>query len=70
MPAREAGGLGAGAVAGARCEVVELGGMASASRGALFADGWDDGVMAVSEALVGIAEREWSRPRWPVGRGG
>ncbi|MEU8877839.1 hypothetical protein AB0D24_43250 [Streptomyces javensis] len=35
--------------------------MASASRGSLFADGRDDGVRAVSEALVGIADREWSR---------
>ncbi|MGD9486082.1 hypothetical protein WDH52_23030 [Streptomyces sp. TRM70308] len=53
--------LEAGAAAGAQCEVVELGGMAPASRGVLFADGWDDGVRAVSEALVGIADREWSR---------
>jgi hypothetical protein len=35
--------------------------MAPASQGARFADGWDDGVAAVSEALVGIAHREWSR---------
>lgn len=27
----------------------------------MFSDGWDDGVTAVSEALVGIADREWSR---------
>ncbi|MFG3122026.1 hypothetical protein ACGFYO_08490 [Streptomyces sp. NPDC048201] len=53
--------LGAGAVAGAQCEVVEQGGMTPASRGAVFSDGWDDGVTAVSEALVGIADREWSR---------
>ncbi|MFJ8495457.1 hypothetical protein ACIRBZ_45100 [Streptomyces sp. NPDC094038] len=53
--------LEAGAVAGAQCEVVELGGMAPASRGSLFADGWDDGVRAVREALVGIADREWPR---------
>ncbi|WP_275562514.1 MULTISPECIES: hypothetical protein [unclassified Streptomyces] len=65
VPASEAddlvAALEAGAVAGAQCEVVELGGMAPASRGALFADGWDEGVGAVSEALVGIADREWSR---------
>ncbi|NUP42668.1 MAG: hypothetical protein HOY76_38005 [Streptomyces sp.] len=53
--------LEAGAVAGAQCQVVELDGMASASRGSLFADGWDDGVTAESKALVGIADREWSR---------
>ncbi|MFB7560703.1 hypothetical protein [Streptomyces brevispora] len=53
--------LEAGAVAGAQCQVVELGGMAPASRGALFSDGWDDGVRAVGEALVGIADREWSQ---------
>ncbi|MFE9500212.1 hypothetical protein [Streptomyces collinus] len=47
MPASEADDL----VAGAQCEVVELDGVASASRGAVFADGWDEGVMAVSEAL-------------------
>ncbi|CAM5658048.1 MULTISPECIES: hypothetical protein [Streptomyces] len=41
--------------------MVELDGTAPASRGSLFADGWDDGVRAVSEALVGIADREWSR---------
>ncbi|MFB7632296.1 hypothetical protein ACFC0M_15265 [Streptomyces sp. NPDC056149] len=65
VPASEAddlvAALEAGAVAGAQCEVVELDGMAPASRGSLFADGWDDGVRAVSEALVGIADREWSR---------
>lgn len=27
----------------------------------MFADGWDDGVTAVSEALVRIADREWSQ---------
>ncbi|MEU5084249.1 MULTISPECIES: hypothetical protein [Streptomyces] len=53
--------LEAGAVAGAQCHVVELDGTAPASRGSLFADGWDDGVRAVSEALVGIADREWSQ---------
>ncbi len=65
VPADEAddlvAALEAGAVAGAQCQVVELDGMAPASRGSLFADGWDDGVRAVSEALVGIADREWSR---------
>ncbi|MEU0276226.1 hypothetical protein [Streptomyces sp. NPDC006307] len=35
--------------------------MAPASQGARFADGWDEGVMAVSEALVGIADRDWQR---------
>ncbi|MFE9009411.1 hypothetical protein ACFYOY_46345 [Streptomyces sp. NPDC007875] len=57
MPSSEADDL----VAGAQCEVVELGGMAPASRGAVFANGWDDGVTAVSEPLVGIADRDWSR---------
>ncbi|MFD8491622.1 hypothetical protein [Streptomyces sp. NPDC059712] len=65
VPASEAddlvAALEAGAVAGALCQVVELGGMAPTSRGPLFSDGWDDGVTAVSEALVGIADREWSR---------
>ncbi|MDX3067455.1 MULTISPECIES: hypothetical protein [Streptomyces] len=57
----EADDLEAGAVAGAQCQVVELGGMAPASPCPLFSDGWDDGVTAASEALVGIADREWSR---------
>ena len=57
MPASEADDL----VAGAQCQVVELDGVAPASWGSLFADGWDDGVRAVGEALVGIADREWSR---------
>ncbi|WP_256992056.1 hypothetical protein [Streptomyces sp. 2114.4] len=65
VPASEADdlvvALEAGAVAGAQSEVVELDGMAPASRGELFADGWDEGVTAVSEALVGIADRDWSR---------
>lgn len=63
VPAGEAddlvAALEAGAVAGAQCQVVELDGMAPASLGALFSDGWDDGVRAVSEALVSIADREW-----------
>ncbi|MFD8970801.1 hypothetical protein ACFV0C_38515 [Streptomyces sp. NPDC059568] len=65
VPAGEAddlvAALEAGAVAGAQSEVVELDGMAPASRGELFADGWDEGVTAVSEALVGIADGDWSR---------
>lgn len=65
VPASEAddlvAALEAGAVAGAQSEVVELDGMAPASRGELFADGWDEGVTAVSEAVVGIADRDWSR---------
>ncbi|WP_234433089.1 hypothetical protein [Streptomyces sp. NRRL S-1824] len=64
VPASEAddlvAALEAGAVAGAQSEVAELDGMAPASRGSLFADGWDEGVTAVSEALVGIADRDWS----------
>ncbi|MCF3177959.1 hypothetical protein IPZ61_32185 [Streptomyces sioyaensis] len=32
-----------------------------ASSGPGFEDGWDEGVMAVSAALVGIADRDWSR---------
>ncbi|WP_406214455.1 hypothetical protein [Streptomyces decoyicus] len=48
-------------MAEAQCEVVELDGMAPASSDPVFADGWDEGVMAVSEALVGIADRDWSR---------
>ncbi|MGW9047288.1 hypothetical protein ACWGQL_32760 [Streptomyces lydicus] len=65
VPANEAddlvAALEAGAVAGAQSEVVELDGMAPASQGAMFADGWDEGVTAVSEALVGIADRDWMR---------
>ncbi|MFD7061560.1 hypothetical protein [Streptomyces sp. NPDC059906] len=65
VPASEADGLvaalEAGAVAGAQCQVVELDGTAPASRGVQFEDGWDEGVRTVSEALVGIADREWSR---------
>ncbi|MBL3671762.1 hypothetical protein JL475_39185, partial [Streptomyces sp. M2CJ-2] len=48
------------------CAVVELDGMAPASRGAVFADGWDEGVTAVSEALARIADRDGS---WRGGRG-
>ncbi|GAA2509611.1 hypothetical protein GCM10010406_52580 [Streptomyces thermolineatus] len=48
VPAGEADGLvaalEAGAVAGAQCEVVELGGMAPASRGAVFADDRERGL--------------------------
>ncbi|MEV7683683.1 hypothetical protein AB0O64_34885 [Streptomyces sp. NPDC088341] len=61
VPASEADDLVAGAVAGAQSEVVELDGMAPRSRGPEFGDSWDDGVTAVSEALVRIADREWSR---------
>ncbi|WP_052489843.1 hypothetical protein [Streptomyces sp. 150FB] len=65
VPASEAddlvAALEAGAVAGAQSEVVELDGMAPPSRGPVFEDGWDDGVKRTSEALVGIADREWSR---------
>lgn len=53
--------LESGAVAGAQSEVAELDGAAPASRGAPFADGWYDGVTAVSQALVGIADRDWAR---------
>ncbi|MFF7199224.1 hypothetical protein ACFZAM_36660 [Streptomyces sp. NPDC008079] len=53
--------LEAGAVAGAQSEVVGLGGMVPRSRGPVFEDSWDAGVTAVSEALVGIADRDWSR---------
>ncbi|MCX5384860.1 hypothetical protein [Streptomyces sp. NBC_00083] len=61
MPASEADDLVAGAVAGAQSEVVELDGMAPRSRGPVFGDGWDEGVTTVNEALVGIADRDWSR---------
>ncbi|MFD9538120.1 hypothetical protein [Streptomyces sp. NPDC060010] len=65
VPASEAddlvAALEAGAVAGAQSEVVELDGMAPRPRGAEFGDGWDDGVTAVSEALVRITDRDWSR---------
>ncbi|MEV7659636.1 hypothetical protein AB0O39_36440 [Streptomyces anulatus] len=65
VPANEAddlaAALAAGAVAGAESEVAELAGMAPGSRGAVFEDGWDDAVRAMSEALVGIADRGWSR---------
>ncbi|MFJ2676208.1 hypothetical protein [Streptomyces sp. NPDC087525] len=61
MPASEADDLEAGAVAGAQSEVVELDGMAPRSRGPVFEDGWDDGVKTVSEVLVRIGDREWSR---------
>src|ERR1700754_3444193 len=54
VPASEADDLVAGAVAGAQCQVVELDGMAPRPRGAEFENGWDKGVVAVSEALVGI----------------
>ncbi|MFF4166080.1 hypothetical protein [Streptomyces sp. NPDC001741] len=59
--ASEADGLVAAVEAGAQSEVVELDGVAPASRGPLFAGGWDESVTAVSEALVGIADWNWSR---------
>ncbi|WP_329182315.1 hypothetical protein OG754_40730 (plasmid) [Streptomyces decoyicus] len=68
VAALEAGAV-AGAVAGGQCEVVELDGMAPASSDPVCADGWDEGVMAVSEALVGIADRDWSRRGERAGRG-
>ncbi|MFD3571528.1 hypothetical protein [Streptomyces sp. NPDC058667] len=65
VPASEAddlvAALEAGAAAGAQCQVVELDGMASASRGSLFEDGWDEGVRTVSEA--------WWASRTGSGRG-
>lgn len=65
VPASEAddlvAALEAGAVAGAQSEVVELDSMAPRPRGPEFGDSWDDGVTAVSEALVRITDREWSR---------
>ncbi|MFE3144401.1 hypothetical protein [Streptomyces scopuliridis] len=48
----------AGAVARGQCEVVELDGMAPASRGAVIADRWDEGMTATREALTGIANRD------------
>ncbi|GHG91452.1 hypothetical protein [Streptomyces glebosus] len=41
--------------------------MATASSDPVFADGWDEGVMAVSAALVGIADRDWSTAGRPAG---
>lgn len=41
--------------------MVELDGIAPASQGARFADSWDEGVAAVSKALVSIADRDWVR---------
>ncbi|MFJ8650657.1 hypothetical protein ACIRNI_31690 [Streptomyces sp. NPDC093546] len=65
VPAAEAddlvAALEAGAVAGAQSKVVELDGIAPASQGARCADGWDEGVAAVSEALVCIADQDWQR---------
>ncbi|MFI0537172.1 hypothetical protein ACH3XX_45120 [Streptomyces scabiei] len=60
--------LEARAATGAQSQAVELGGMAPRSRGPEFEDGWDSGVTAVSEALVGM--RTGLVPaRRPVGRG-
>ncbi|MEV8116003.1 hypothetical protein AB0O69_14055 [Streptomyces xiamenensis] len=52
--------LEAGAVAGAHSEVAELDERAPASRGPEFVDGWDDGVTALCEGLVRIADRVWA----------
>jgi hypothetical protein len=53
--------------AGVESEVVELDGMAPASRGT--ADGWGEGVTAMSEVLVSIADRGLGARRggWSVG---
>lgn len=62
VPAAWAGDLvEVGAVAGAQCEVMELDGMAPASWGPVFEGGWDEGVTAVSAALVCIADRGWAQ---------
>lgn len=53
--------LVAGAVAGAQSEVVELDSMTPASRGSVFEDSWDKGVAAMSEALMDIADRDWTQ---------
>ncbi|MFD0154583.1 hypothetical protein ACWGQ4_00730 [Streptomyces sp. NPDC055721] len=53
--------LEAGAVTGAQCEVVEFDGLAPGERGTEFEDGWDEGVKAVGDALVRIADRGWER---------
>lgn len=64
LPASEAddlvAALEAGAVAGAQCEVVEQD-VYTGARGEEFGEGWYAGVTAVSEALVGIADRDWVR---------
>ncbi|GAA2720701.1 hypothetical protein GCM10010315_41740 [Streptomyces luteosporeus] len=64
VPASEAddlvAALEAGAVAGAQCEVAERDRYTGA-RGEEFREGWHAGVTAVSEALVGIADRDWVR---------
>lgn len=64
VPADEAddlvAALAAGAVAGAQCEVVERD-VYTGARGEEFGEGWYTGVTAVSEALVGIADRDWAR---------
>ncbi|GAA3163849.1 hypothetical protein [Streptomyces ramulosus] len=52
--------LEAGAVAGAQCEVVELD-RCTGTRVKEFRQGWRAGVKVVSDALVGIADRDWSR---------
>ncbi|MGA5564700.1 hypothetical protein ACPCUV_26515 [Streptomyces platensis] len=42
-------------------EADDLDGMAPVARGPVFEGGWDDGVTAVSEALVGFSDRDWAR---------
>ncbi len=60
LPASEADDLEAGSVAGAQCEVVEQD-VYTGARGEGFGEGWYGGVTAVSDALVGIADRDWVR---------
>ncbi|MCC4320428.1 hypothetical protein [Streptomyces malaysiensis] len=64
LPASEAddlvAALEAGAIAGAQCEVVEQD-VYTGAKGEEFGEGWYTGVTAVSEALVGIADRDWTR---------
>ncbi|MER7878353.1 hypothetical protein ABTY63_33235 [Streptomyces solisilvae] len=52
--------LEAGAIAGAQCEVVEQD-VYTGAKGEEFGEGWYTGVTAVSEALVGIADWDWTR---------
>ncbi|MFE0690112.1 hypothetical protein ACFV0Z_18425 [Streptomyces xiamenensis] len=61
--------LEAGAVARAHSEVAELDGRAPASRGPDFGDGRDDGMTAVSDALVSVADRDRAQRPRPVSKG-
>ncbi|MCX4233528.1 hypothetical protein [Streptomyces ortus] len=65
VPADEANdlvaALEAGAVAGARSEVVGLETAGPATQSTAFKDGWTNGVKVAGEALLGIADRSWSR---------